>query len=169
MKALPPSKSNYYEIYEIQNLIVTCALEDAQFGGKGAGEALYRHVFNVVTTDDKYCKHQQECAGSMSAVRDAEVLRRYDEFLNSPEQQKHRSYRNDSKARHIWTEKEVLRFKDAFKKYGNGPTSNRKIAEYIGNGVHPNHVAYFKQQYKKQLRQASKEEAVQAAKTEGST
>jgi len=164
MKALPPSKSNYYEIYEIQNLIVTCALDDTQFSGKGAAEALFKHVYDVVTTDEKYCKHQQEGTGSISVIRDAEVLRRYDEFMEAPEQQKQRSYRNDSKVRHIWTEKEVLRFKEAFSKYGNGPTSNRKIAEYIGNGVHPNHVAFFKQQYKKQLREASKKEA-QAAET----
>jgi len=119
-------------------------------------------VYEIVTTDDKYCKHQQEGTGSISVVRDAEVLRRYDEFLDSEEQQKQRSYRNDSKARHIWTEKEVLRFKEAFQKYGNGPTSNRKIAEYIGNGVHPNHVAYFKQQYKKKLREDSLQQETQA-------
>ena len=32
---LTSSNQNYYEIYEIQNLIVTCALDDTQFTGKG--------------------------------------------------------------------------------------------------------------------------------------
>ncbi len=41
------------------------------------------------------------------------------------------------------------RFKCAFEKYGNGPKSNRKIAESIGNGVHPNHVAYLKLQFRR--------------------
>jgi hypothetical protein len=44
---------------------------------------------------------------------------------------------------------QLCRFKIAFAKYGNGPKSNRKIAEFIGNGVHPNHVAYFKSQLRK--------------------
>jgi len=81
--------------------------------------------------------------------RDIEVIRRYNELIESPEFKLKRSYRNDSKYKHVWTKQDIDKFKVAFRKYGYGPTSNKKIADYIGNGIHPNHVAYFKQRIRK--------------------
>jgi hypothetical protein len=40
--------------------------------------------------------------------RDAEVLRRYNEFMNSPEQKQLRSsYRNEELYRHVWNQEEL--------------------------------------------------------------
>ncbi len=82
-----------------------------------------------------------------------EVMQRYEEWLNSPKQLKSRSYRMEgiTDLANVWTEERIEKFKIAFKKYGYGPTSNRKIAEYIGEDIHPNHVAYYKHRYKKRL------------------
>jgi hypothetical protein len=81
------------------------------------------------------------------------VLALYEAFLNSPKQQKKRSYRMEGAAdlRSLWTEERIARFQIAFRKYGYSPTSNRKIAEAIGEGIHANHVADFKRRYKKVL------------------
>jgi len=92
--------------------------------------------------------------GVLSTEQDTKILERYNEYMNSDEQRRLRSYRND--VMHVWTEEEVRRFKEAFKMYSYGPTSNRKIAEYIGGDVHPNHVAYFKHQYNKKLKEKKK-------------
>ncbi|KAL6076184.1 hypothetical protein QOT17_003090 [Balamuthia mandrillaris] len=157
MKALPASQQNYYDIYEVQNLVVASALDIATFGSPDAYQRLVEHVVQVVTNNEKYCKHG---SGSGESVeKDAEVLRRYNEYMDSADQKKKRSYRNDPQSRHVWTPEEIERFKVAFKKYGYGPTSNRKIANYIGGNVHPNHVSYFKHQYKRMLKQQEKEKA----------
>lgn len=81
------------------------------------------------------------------------VLALYEAFLASPKQQKKRSYRMEGAPdlRSLWTEERIARFQIAFRKYGYSPTSNRKIAEAIGEGIHANHVADFKRRYKKVL------------------
>eukprot|EP01087_Luapelamoeba_hula_P015629 TRINITY_DN4697_c0_g2_i6.p1 TRINITY_DN4697_c0_g2~~TRINITY_DN4697_c0_g2_i6.p1 ORF type:complete len:158 (+),score=54.91 TRINITY_DN4697_c0_g2_i6:194-667(+) len=82
--------------------------------------------------------------------------------MNSPEMEQLRYYRNDS-AKHIWTATEVQKFGEALAIYGYGPTANRKIAEYIGNGIHPNHVAHYKLQCRRQKRIAEKEKSAKTA------
>jgi hypothetical protein len=83
--------------------------------------------------------------------------------MNSEKEQKKRTYKNDEQFRHRWTmtdlEKFVTwytnltsRFKIGFAKFGNGPRSNRRIADFIGNGVHPSHVVYLKQVLRRKKR-----------------
>jgi len=50
---------------------------------------------------------------------------------------------------HNWTTEEEKRFEEAFKLFGDGPTNNRKIANYINPAIHPNQVALYKQEWKK--------------------
>lgn len=78
--------------------------------------------------------------------------------MNSPSETKKRGFHGGC---HKWTPTDVNKFFDARNRYGNGPTSNKKIAKYIGNGslkvvhllsttgVHPNHVCHFKKKLKR--------------------
>eukprot|EP01103_Thecamoeba_quadrilineata_P016574 TRINITY_DN556_c0_g1_i4.p1 TRINITY_DN556_c0_g1~~TRINITY_DN556_c0_g1_i4.p1 ORF type:complete len:244 (-),score=25.29 TRINITY_DN556_c0_g1_i4:177-908(-) len=80
------------------------------------------------------------------------VLDMYNNYINSDENQKKLSYRTDSSTRYVWTEDDINKFHEAYRTYGNGPKSNKQIAQTIGKGVHPNHVAHFKQYLRKKKR-----------------
>lgn len=53
-------------------------------------------------------------------------------MLQSPEMRLKRAHRHDQ---FLWTEEDVQRFYHAARIYGDGPGSNRLIAQYIGNGI----------------------------------
>jgi len=156
MKALPQEQVHYYDIYEIQNLIVATALAD-DYETTDSQERIFETVHNTVLTDKKYSKIDMQSA----IARDAQVIASYNELMESEENKNLRSYRKE--AHHEWTEEQVKKFFEAFKIYGYGPTSNRKIAEYIGGGIHPNHVAYFKFLQRQNARKLQKEKQKEKA------
>jgi len=106
--------------------------------------------------EQKYMKSKNKVPNTLGD-EDRKILQRYNEYMNTEDQRALReSYRNDDTHRHTWTEDELARFELAYKKYGNGPTSNKKIAAYIGTGVHPNNVAFLKQQHRKIIEKMAK-------------
>jgi hypothetical protein len=110
LKTLPPSD---YDIYEIQNLIVTYALDEATYGGENAEERIYGDVMRLVTSDKKFIHRHVPVGHSFSHVQtDAAMLKKYEAFLNSPnERSKRRDFLSErGSARHGWTEDELERY-----------------------------------------------------------
>eukprot|EP01090_Pellita_catalonica_P020841 TRINITY_DN7637_c0_g1_i1.p1 TRINITY_DN7637_c0_g1~~TRINITY_DN7637_c0_g1_i1.p1 ORF type:complete len:535 (-),score=154.23 TRINITY_DN7637_c0_g1_i1:45-1649(-) len=156
---LPVDKLNLYDKYAIQNLIVYTCFADDKFNDFNQ---IVEHVYNVVVADKtmKYFKYKENGDSAIGVrERDSDMLRRYNEFIHSDAQKEKRVYRNEEIR--VWTEEEVARFKEAFKKHGYQPTSNRKIAEFVGNGIHPKQVAYFKHKYTREQKRLRKQKKIE--------
>lgn len=145
----------WYNEGEIQHLLVEAArcksrfpqcrigvIEWVKWFDADAEDRLVQHVVATVQAEpSKYevrgigCDRAGERGTSADQVQ--AVLLRYAAYLATPAERHKRTYRNDSPHRHKWTRNDIERFIIAFKKYGNSPTSNRKIAQYIGNGALP--------------------------------
>jgi len=71
------------------------------------------------------------------------MLERYNQRMDSKGEVLKRKFQSP----HEWKQGEIEKFHEAYKKYGHsGPNNNRKIAEFIGNDVHPRHVSFLKMQ-----------------------
>jgi hypothetical protein len=138
LKTLPPSD---YDIYEIQNLIVTYALDEAKYSGSNVEERIYEDVMRLVTTDKKFLHRHVPVGSSFSHVQtDAAMLKKYEAFLNSPdERSKRRDFLSASgSARHEWTEEELERYEAAIhRSKGN----LRAAAKVLGTDLE--RVRYF--------------------------
>jgi hypothetical protein len=55
----------------------------------------------------------------------------------------------DSPFRKEWTKKDWKLFEEAYKIHPDSPHSNKRIAKFMGDNVHPNHVAEQKKIYRK--------------------
>lgn len=161
LKRLEPEKRDRVDLFELQNLIVSTNLDEATEGL--SEETVVEQVLAILKTDDAYMKDLSSTRRRVMDSRflsekeaDEEALKRYEDYINSEENQRLLSYRTDSATRHVWSDKDIAKFFEAFKKYGNGPTSNRLIAKAIGPNVHPNHVAHFKAELRKKQKQSER-------------
>lgn len=82
------------------------------------------------------------------------MIEKYNELMNSEEQQRLRSWRRDSPFMKKWTKKEWDKFEQYYKEFPDGPNSNRLIALKMGGGIHPNHVAHYKRIFKKNKKES---------------
>ena len=67
---------------------------------------------------------------SEQSVQD--ILRRYDQYLESPTEKMKREFRKDDISCD-WEKIDKPKFVAVVDRYGYGPTANRKIAEEVGN------------------------------------
>jgi hypothetical protein len=120
---------------------------------------LFQDILNTVQNDtqSRYKKTRRKKNGRIDLDtdyfdRDKAVVERYHDLLGSNKYRIERLYRNSEAAvRYVWTREDFIRFKEAFRRFGYAPTANRQIAEYVGKGMHPNHIQYFKRALKQRL------------------
>jgi len=166
MDAIPATERHCYHEGKIQYLLLEAARDKQAFPTPtSSSERLVRFVVDTVTSDPSSYKYTTKfdttanslmngCSTQFMAYSDrlGEVVSRYKDYMDSAEQQEKRSWRRESPFRHKWTDADVKKFFDAHQKLGYGPRSNKKIAQHMGHGVHPNHVAYFKMQMRKHMK-----------------
>jgi len=137
-----------YDVGKIQQLITDEATHKHKFCS-GSDDKLVEAVIKKITSDENYKFGSiQKIPSSNEQI--SEVLQRYEQFISSEKEKKKRRFRTDLSVNFEWTAESLEKFKQAHQKFGPGPKRNKQIAEFIGNGVHPNHVAFLKQQLKKQ-------------------
>lgn len=114
-------------------------------------EAVYNDTSSQYMIHGRRKNGRVELDGGMRAG-DKEVVDRYHELMDSTQYRIERLYRNsEAAARYVWKREDFIRFKEAFRRFGYAPTANRQIAEYVGKGMHPNHIQYFKRALKQRL------------------
>lgn len=107
-------------------------------------ERIYQDVMRMVTTDKKFLhRHVPIGHSSFSHVQtDAAMLKKYEAFLNSPdERSKRRDYLSEGgSARHGWTEEELERYAEAIDRSGG---NIRLAAKMLGTGLDRMHYFLF--------------------------
>jgi len=148
-----------YQEGKIQHFLIEQARDKVRYP-RDASERLCNDVLSKINTDPQQFTIMKPNWDRIRPVLEtvgpslAEMVERYNSLTNTEQERKKRSFRNDSPLKYQWNPEDIQRFNEAFKTLGNSPRSNRQIAALIGNGVHPNHVAYFKMQMRKKQKQS---------------
>lgn len=94
-------------------------------------------------------------------ANDLKVVERYNTLMNGIQYQLQRLYRNsDSNTNYVWTREDLRRLKEAFLRFGYAPSANRHIADFIGKGMHTNHIQYFKRALRQRFGGAQLQEII---------
>lgn len=163
------SENATYDWFHIQTLLLEAAMDATSEistipNEHDRLERLYRNLKECVLSGDEFklTKRSQDTSFPQNSAlgndHDMAVVESYNEFMESNEQSQKRSYRFDSPQMPQWDEQDWAVFKEAYSKFPDAPSSNRKIAEYMNRNkqpnsalVHPNHVLFYKRVYKRQL------------------
>lgn len=149
--------------YAIQSLVISIGLQNAKDDipedVNERYEQLLSECLGAIYSDTRsqYMNHGRRKNGrveleGVGSAGDQEVVARYHTLMESTRYRVERLYRNsEAAARYVWTRGDFVRFKEAFRRFGYAPTANRQIAEYVGKGMHPNHIQYFKRALKQRL------------------
>lgn len=84
--------------------------------------------------------------------------------MDSESEKNKRRYRKEEIERNqqIWTKTMLKKFRIAFQKFGYAASANRKIAEYLGSNVLPNHVSFLKAMLRRKFNKMSIDEIVKS-------
>lgn len=151
----------------VQTLITKTAIseqhdfEDEIGDSHSQYNALLQDCLNIIISDTQHLfkKSQRMRNGQPSQeekndarIRNQEVVRRYHTLMeNNRALMNNNNTDPENAGRYTWTKGDLAKFKEAFLRFGYGPSANARIAEYIGKGLSANHVQYFKRVLKKRF------------------
>ncbi|KAL9647004.1 hypothetical protein ABK040_013858 [Willaertia magna] len=140
-----------YDVYAIQTLFLNCAMDIQNFKNE---DMVFEFVKETVMSNEEFKINMKEWndptpKSSYDEENDKKMIENYNELMESEEQAKLRhSYQSQLKEKE-WSKADWEKFHEAFAIYGDGHDSNKKIAQYMGEHIHANQVAYHKGQWKK--------------------
>jgi len=154
LQILNQSESNIveYDEYYIQSMIIEKSFEFS----RGSNEQLIKYVIDEIKQRTPDTNNALKKYREFMALR-KEMKENVDSAPNSlssivserSKKPKFKDVQLPTDVRHKWTPQDLERFKFAYERSGSDAQSNRRIANFIGNGVSVHHVAYLKNQIKK--------------------
>ena len=103
-----------------------------------------------VSSDSISNAESLNCIGvQSSAAHIEEAMKDYKEYINSEETKKKREYMYYSEEKPQWTPEDYEKFEQALEIYKDTPCANKRIAKYMGDHIHPNHVRYERKEMRK--------------------
>ncbi|KAL0485855.1 hypothetical protein AKO1_002130 [Acrasis kona] len=146
-----------FDLYAIQTLILNCAMDLVHFKNE---DQLFEFVKKIVLERQEFKISGNKVwrnpvpQPTYDEEEDKEMIERYDELMNSDEQELLRSYKSDSKFAKKFTSAEKKQIEKGIKQ----GLTNREISVNLGKNVHANHVTIYRSEYLRREKKKRNEE-----------
>eukprot|EP00002_Diphylleia_rotans_P024404 TRINITY_DN481_c0_g1_i1.p1 TRINITY_DN481_c0_g1~~TRINITY_DN481_c0_g1_i1.p1 ORF type:complete len:665 (-),score=155.97 TRINITY_DN481_c0_g1_i1:3537-5531(-) len=118
--------------YDVQTELINMSMETRFADEADPATAILEEMFERIRTEKMYLNILAN-AGADEMTKVAQAVARYNAFNESPGEVDKRSF---MRGKHVWTEEEKKRYAEAFVKYFLKQKSNKRISEYVGNGMY---------------------------------